>query len=390
MRRAGIAVAAFVAGAVAGGALVLALPVPGVPDGPAPVRRELRLERAEIDTLLAWTPGRLPDGYAEAVRRLPGVARVAVVRSGVVWMDGWTTVSGQAERPPKGYRIPVEVASILPGSYARFVPPADRDAITSRDAVVAGATFAQLHGLGPGATATFGDVRLVIDAVLDDELIGAHEVVVGDALGRRLGVVRPRYLLVAPAGDALPGAVERGLRRLVPPGVRVRVRAPGETPVFRHGDAVLPQVGIKDVFGEFAAVPRSDGTLAVSPGWVEANIRTARVPILGDVRCHRVLLPLLRGALEELVRRGLGHLVDPGDYGGCYYPRFIARDPGATLSRHSWGAAVDINVSEGLTGRKPILDRRVVEVFEDWGFGWGGEWLVPDGAHFEFLRFPSR
>jgi hypothetical protein len=312
-----------------------------------------------------------------------------VVRSGVVWMDGWSGPSGEPKRPPDGYRIPVEVASIDPRSYSRFVPPAERETLASRDAVVAGATFAELHGLAAGGTVTFGGVRLEPGAVLDDELIGGHELVVADGVGRRLGVVRPRYILVAPAEGAPSDRIEAGLRRLVPPGIRVRVRAPGETPVFRHGDAVLPQVAIKGVFGEFAAIPRSDGTLAVSPGWVEANIRTARVPILGKVRCHRVLLPLLRGALEELARRGLGHLVDPGDYGGCYYPRFIARDPGATLSRHSWGAAVDINVSQGLTGRKPSLDPRLVEVFEDWGFGWGGEWLIPDGAHFEFLRFPS-
>jgi D-alanyl-D-alanine carboxypeptidase len=28
-------------------------------------------------------------------------------------------------------------------------------------------------------------------------------------------------------------------------------------------------------------------------------------------------------------------------------------------------------------------------VFERWGFTWGGRWLVPDGMHFEFLRFPQ-
>jgi hypothetical protein len=31
----------------------------------------------------------------------------------------------------------------------------------------------------------------------------------------------------------------------------------------------------------------------------------------------------------------------------------------------------------------------VVEAFETQGFKWGGEFLVPDGTHFEFVRFPS-
>jgi hypothetical protein len=28
-------------------------------------------------------------------------------------------------------------------------------------------------------------------------------------------------------------------------------------------------------------------------------------------------------------------------------------------------------------------------VMTRWGFTWGGHWLVPDPAHFEFLRLPS-
>jgi hypothetical protein len=30
-----------------------------------------------------------------------------------------------------------------------------------------------------------------------------------------------------------------------------------------------------------------------------------------------------------------------------------------------------------------------VEIFDRWGFTWGGSWLVPDGMHFEFRNFPT-
>jgi D-alanyl-D-alanine carboxypeptidase len=388
MRR-GVAVGgAFVAGVVAGAALSLSLPVPGVPDGGGPRRGPAPVvEPAAVTTLLGWTPGGLPSGYVDAVRGLPAVRTAVAVKSGVIWLDGWEDADGRRHRPRPGFRLPVEVASIDPEEYARFLPPADREAMSRPAVVLAGRTFAERHGLDAGSMLRFGALTVTVDGVIEDELVGAHEVVVSEDVGLRLGITRPRYMLVAPrAGAAM--RVERALRRLVPSGTRVRVRAPGETPVFRHGDAVLPQVRVEELFGEFAARPLEDGLLAPDPAWVKANIRWARVPILGRVRCHRLVIPLIRAALEDLVRRGLAHLVDPDDYGGCYYPRYIAGDPSSGISHHSWGIAIDINVSEGLPGRQPTIDRRVVQAFEAQGFKWGGEFLVPDGTHFEFIRFP--
>ena len=388
MRRAAATVAAFAAGAVVGAALLLALPAPGIHDAPGgpPRREDTVVGEAPVSTLLAWTPGRLPDRYAAAVRRLRSVQKVSTVHSGIAWMDRWRDQGGRTGRPPTGFGIPVEVASIARRSYAAFVPPADRPVVTGLRGALLGRTFAQLHDLGPGSAVVFGGTSLEVEGVLDDELVGAHEVMVPVRVGRRLGIDRPRYLLIVPRDGTPSARVETAVR--LSAGTRVRVRAPGETPVFRHGDAVLAQSRVKQLFGEFAAAPRPDGTVAVERSWVRANIRTVRVPVLGEVRCHRLIIPMVRAALEDLVARNLGHLVDPGDYGGCYYPRFIGRDPGTGLSHHSWGIAIDVNVSQGLPGRQPTIDRRVVEAFETQGFKWGGEFLIPDGTHFEFVRFP--
>jgi hypothetical protein len=389
VRRAVVVGAAFVAGALVGGAVMLTLPVTGMRDvpPPAPTPPPPVLGEAPAPTLLAWTPGSLPDGYARSIRDIRGVQAVTVVRSGVAWLDAWRTGRG-IRRPVPGYRIPVEVGAIDPRSYRRFVTPSDRGAVAGLRGAILGRTFSDRHGLNRGTLLVIGGNRIKVEGVLDDELIGAHEIVVPVELGARLGIVRDRYLLVAPR-DGAASRVERALRRLVPSGIRVRVRSPGETPVFRHGDAVLPQVQVKELFGEFAAQQLGGGLIRPDPAWVRANIRTARVPVLGQIRCHRLVIPLVRAALVDLTRRGLGHLVDPADYGGCYYPRFIARDPGTGLSHHSWGIALDINVSQGLHGRQPTIDPRVVAAFEDQGFKWGGEFLIPDGTHFEFIRFPS-
>ena len=392
MRKAGL-LAAAVAGAVAGAALVLSIPAPGVQVDPVEEPRAVPegavVGEAPIRTLLAWTPGGLPEGFAEAVRAQQPVRRVTEVRSGVVWLDSWADRGGPRRAPPPGLRVPVEVAAVDPRSFAAFVPPAERAEVEALGGLraILGETGARLRDLGPGGTLRFGAFTLRVGAILPDELVGGHEVVVGPETGARLGVTSPRYLLVAPEDGAGLRRVESGIRRAVPAGMRIRIRAPGETPVFRHGDAVLAPVRLKELFGEFAAEPVSGGFIRQSPAWVRENIRTVKLPVLGEFRCHRLVIPLVRGVLEELTRRGLTHEIN--SFAGCYSPRFANRDPGAGLSHHAWGIALDINVPENPLGAEPNMDRRVVEVFERWGFTWGGRWLVPDGMHFEFLRFPQ-
>lgn len=388
--------AAAIAGAVVGLVVALAIPVPGgAPEQgespPAVNTDDAVLGDADIPTLLAWTPSRLPLGFASAVRRLDEVDAVAVVHSGVAWLTAWREASGSIRRPPADFMVPVELAGIDPEEYLRFVPPSEWASFgqLARGGALLGSGGARLRGIGPGGTLEFAGTSLRVHDVVDDELVGAHEVVVSDAIGRRLGAVRPRYLLVAPKPSASRQEVERAIRRVLPAGIRMQIRGPGETPVFRHGDAVLPLVRLKELFGEFAAAPAAGGTLSIDPRWVADTIQTADVPILGRVQCHRGVLSQIEGALGELADRGLGDLVDPGDYGGCYSPRFIRHDPGSGISHHAWGIAIDLNVSGNLFGVRPTMDPRVVEAFERWGLTWGGRWLIPDGNHFEFLRFPQ-
>jgi hypothetical protein len=74
--------------------------------------------------------------------------------------------------------------------------------------------------------------------------------------------------------------------------------------------------------------------------------------------------------------------VDPGDYAGCFAPRRI---PGSgNLSLHAWGLAIDLNASRNPQGARPTQSLRLVHIFEEEGFAWGGRWpTAPDGMHFE-------
>ena len=118
------------------------------------------------------------------------------------------------------------------------------------------------------------------------------------------------------------------------------------------------------------------------------NIDTQHLPLLGTVTCNVSLFPQLRGVVHELIDRGLQDTIH--SYSGCYSPRHLNRIPSAGLSHHSWGIAVDLNVQQGnLFGQIPHQDPRLVDVFERWGFVWGGTFIVPDGMHFEYRREPA-
>jgi len=194
-----------------------------------------------------------------------------------------------------------------------------------------------------------------------------------------------RYLLVDGGTEQ---RLERAARGVLRDG-RFAVEPDDQVPFLRYAHSVAPQLLYKKAFGEFAARATAGGGVALDPAWRERNIVERKVPLLGDVTCHRKLFSQLRGALRAIARAGLGDRIDPGDFGGCYGPRFIGRDPGGRLSTHAWGAAVDLNVSSNALGAEPTMDEAIVNIMVQHGFNWGGTWVIPDGMHFEWARWPD-
>jgi hypothetical protein len=394
-RRASGIAGALVFGFVAGAVLTLSLQgsaiIPEERDPPAMPEPILRPELP--DTFLAWSPGGMPAGFAHTIARMPAIDRAVVVASDNTWLTKSYSAEGEVvDDPPPTFAIPLEVAAVDPRAYTPFLPPADR-AVTvalAQGKGVLGESSARLRGLGPGAVLRFGTERVEVAAILADELLGAHELLVSREVGRRIGVTRDRYALLVPDGEPTVRQVTVAVRDVLPAGTLVRVRAPGDTPYFRHGDAVLPPVKIKELFGEFAAKPRAGadaGFLTADPAWVRTYIDTQQMPLLGKVTCHVALFPQIRGAIRELIRRDLEDTIT--SYSGCWAPRHILRDPSAGLSHHAWGIAIDVNVPQNPYAAEPNQDARMVEAFEDWGFIWGGRFIVPDGMHFEYHRPPE-
>ena len=143
---------------------------------------------------------------------------------------------------------------------------------------------------------------------------------------------------------------------------------------------VLPTAMVKEMFGDFQIKERDGTWITTEPSWREKNIQVKKMPILGNTRCHRLMWGPLEGALNQIVDEGLANTLSVEDFkksGGCYAPRRINRfDAGGSISRHAWGIAIDINT-------KSSYHPRVVEIFNSWGFAWGGTWTSPDEMHFE-------
>lgn len=143
---------------------------------------------------------------------------------------------------------------------------------------------------------------------------------------------------------------------------------------------VLPTALVKKYFGDFQ-IKEKDGTwIIVEPAWRNANIERKNMPIIGRATCNKIMWEPLLGALNQVIEEGLQNTLSKDEFqksGGCYAPRRINRfNAGGAISRHAWGIAIDINVKSG-------YHPRVVEIFNNWGFAWGGTWTSPDEMHFE-------
>jgi hypothetical protein len=320
-------------------------------------------------TYLVWATGGLPDGLGRSLEEMLG--SVSVVEGDPVELE----VGG-------GSMVPLDALAIDPAAHAPFDPEGALAELRP-GTVVLGESSARLRRAEVGEVLTIGGNGYEVAAIAPDEVVAGAEVVF--AKGDESTPVRTeRFALVAT--ELTRPRFEEQVRALYTGPAPLRIRAEGETPWLRHGDAVLPQVFIKQALGEFSYTGRSGISFTQDPEYIAANIVIAEAPILGEVRCHRVVAEMLAGAMTQLVEQGLGHLVDPGGFAGCWNPRYIRAAAGtaAGVSRHAWGAAVDLNASTNPVGSAGTQDPRLVEVMAEWGFTWGGLWLVPDPMHFEY------
>jgi hypothetical protein len=302
------------------------------------------------------------------------VHRMALLSPGaVVFSTGSVRVDGTV----------IHVASVSPETFRRYAAKGTAESTPVWQTIANGGLIAS-HALAKRLKLVLGsDVSVQGQTPLSLRLgalattgIPGTDLIVDTATGDKLGLKNGTALLLN-AGTKDPVSLASKVRAITGGAATVDLLTqPAANPV-----AFLTGSVAAKAFGAFSYTYFPDGTIQPDPAWVQANIVTATVPILGRVTCHRLMIPQLTGALAEVQREGLASTIHT--YDGCYVPRFIESNPTHAISLHTWGIAIDIDASTNERGTKGTMDPRVVQIFKQWGFDWGGDWSYTDPMHFQ-------
>ena len=217
-------------------------------------------------------------------------------------------------------------------------------------------------------------IALEVGKVIKDSTLGWFEIVVNKEVGYKLGIFRNIQAIIWDSKVNENFFIELH-KNIEYKKVKFTYKKPSP-----NKNWVLPNALVKEMFGDFQIKERDGVWITTDPEWREENIQNKRMPILGITRCHRLMWEPLEGALNQILEEGLEGYLSIEEWrssGGCYAPRRISRfDAGGSISRHAWGIAIDINTKSG-------YPPRIVEIFNSWGFAWGGTWTSPDEMHFE-------
>jgi D-alanyl-D-alanine carboxypeptidase-like protein len=324
-----------------------------------------------------------------------GIGLVQVTRGGAV--------VHQAPAPLGSWYFPMSV-SAFPIDSIGVALGRDVSSFISQNQVVMGATSAALIGAQAGDVLHLlsGDgsiAQFLVGRVAPDDEVGGTEIVMSTSQADLLGASLSTSVLIYGQFNRtlLDNALAaRGLS--TNPAVRIRRSWDPFDP-----DSTLGLAKTKKALGELAYSVTASGAVLVDAAWQAAFIPN-REPYPTGIRaaCNNAMKADLAAALQAVVDAGLAGAIDVNNantFGGCFGPRFtrIVGTELGTLSRHTWGQALDTNTTSNCQGCVPHMDCRVVRIFRAHNFAWGGNFINPDGMHFEWVgeprntfQYPSR
>jgi hypothetical protein len=395
---------AIVVAALAGGAMPITAAAPSF-DEPATGTRTAVRQVQSTDVVSIYNSGPLLANVEVAaglaVRDAGGM--FSIRRSASVGMRALWRGQTPIQQAPPGWQFPMGVTALPVEAIAR-VMGFDVSAVVAANQIVMGQQTASLRGAQVGDVVELVNVGgaslwYTIGLIAPDGVVGGTEIVVSDAQADAIGMTDHSGVVgwgFTSRGDLEAAMAARG----VTGNTSIRVRRSWDAP---DPDSTIGMASTKAALGEFAYTVNGSGGVSVSPEWAAANIPPrelyANIPIRAS--CHNRIKADLQAALTEVAFAGLGGAIDVANantYGGCYYPRFnrIAGTLGF-LSRHSWAMALDTNTVSNCQGCIPQMNCDVVRIFRRHSFAWGGNFIRPDGMHFEWvgerrdqLAYPSR
>jgi hypothetical protein len=324
--------------------------------------------------VLVYSQNTLDSSIIENTRKIKGVVGVELISMGQFYVD----------------EQEVTYAAVDPRTFWRYTQPgtAQTQAVWDR---VAGGEMAVEPVMGRKIQQKDGYIEVGNESAAKRIHVGAYAQILDPTKAKRIDAVvnykwadklgmRKGNAILVGMDDTSPQSIRKQLQRYAGQDASVQILGP-DLDLGATQTAFLTGGSVAAAVGSFSYRANPDGTVTPDPKWVAANIRTEEMPIIGRVTGHRVMLPQLRAALNEVVIKRLTKSIY--HYDGCYVPRFIARDPSKGLSFHTFGTAIDLNAADNYRGIAGKMDRAVVAIFKKWGFAWGGDWNYTDPMHFE-------
>ncbi len=376
--------------------------------------RAVRLAPEIVDVVTVYDSGALDASTRDrafAAARQAG-ARAVVRDSASLSLRRVTRGGAVVQEAPSTMSYPMGTTVLDRETVAALMGPPVASAMSATE-IVMGSGTAALRGARAGDVVTLrsfsgADVEFTIGSVVDDAVTGRTELLLAPAAAARLGLSRASSVVIWGFGSR--SAIDRALADSSLVSTRIRIRRSWDP---ADPDDTLGMGATKALLGEFGFRVNSNGSVTQEYRWQVENLPGGRVllnPFIAiRARCHDVVQPAIQAALAEAAAAGVGGVFDVGDAnlaGGCHNPRFNTLSRSRTvgfLSRHSWGMALDTNTRGSCQGCAPpdfATDPggcTAVRIFRKHGFAWGGNFLTPDGMHFEWvgerrdqLPYPSR
>lgn len=319
-------------------------------------------------------------------------AQAFVVRNPMLSMVAYQRDGVDLAQIPRAWRVPMGTI-VRPVELVRRIGGDDMAAVLERGEVALGETSAKFREAKVGDVITVLDRRsnrqdLVVGAIVPDVFTSDGDLLIGESIAQSLGVkTSPRVTFVGVQNDV---ELRRALSKVgFAFGTQHRMVRSGAS---RDPDSILGIAKVKEMFGEFAYQRVGNYAIRVDLPWKQRHIvhKYTYENISLTHNCHRRVIDAIQAALTEIDKAGLSSEIDidtSNRYGGCHTGRFSrqAEKSFGIVSRHSWGIAFDVNTTTNGRGVAPKMNCEVVRIFRKHGFAWGGNFLVPDGMHFEYV-----